>query len=192
MSSVQLLRHTYMLGTPRIRTPWYFSTLNISMTSLSIPSQLSQLPNHREREDKVNVQTPGPVAGFSVAASFKLEAELTPPSPPPLHTTHYALHFLTTSPITLYSLFLTFLSNQLLDTPLKFLLSPYQGTPYPTGICCGPRRGILHRNTAALKILNVVAKANPPLELHRSNQPVQTVVPRSRVPPALRGQLPVP
>ncbi|KAK1497351.1 hypothetical protein CCUS01_13138 [Colletotrichum cuscutae] len=73
----------------------------MSMTSLSIPSQLSQLPNHREREDKVNVQTPGPVAGFSVAASFKLEAELTPPSPP-LHTTHYALHFLTTSPITLY------------------------------------------------------------------------------------------
>ncbi|KAK1485296.1 hypothetical protein CABS01_13591 [Colletotrichum abscissum] len=67
------------------------------MTSLSIPSQLSQLPNHREREDKVNVQTPGPVAGFSVAASFKLEAELTPPSPPlyalrttlPYHLTYY-------------------------------------------------------------------------------------------------------
>lgn len=142
----------------------YFSTLNISMTSLSIPSQLSQLPNHREREEKVNVQTPGPVAGFSVAASFKLDAELTPP-PPPLHT-HYALrsmlpYYLTYYlPCTLSSvshLFrchslivlllpprqVTFLSNQLLDTPLKFLLSPYQGTPYPTGICCGPRRGIL-------------------------------------------------
>ncbi|KAK1523200.1 hypothetical protein CPAR01_14053 [Colletotrichum paranaense] len=129
------------------------------MTSLSIPSQLSQLPNHREREDKVNVQTPGPVAGFSVAASFKLEAELTPPSPP-LRTMHYTSlppHLLPCTLSSVSHLFrchslivlllpprqVTFLSNQLLDTPLKFLLSTYQGTPYPTGICCGPRRGIL-------------------------------------------------
>ncbi|KAK1501672.1 hypothetical protein CTAM01_05896 [Colletotrichum tamarilloi] len=90
------------------------------MTSLSIPSQLSQLPNHREREDKVNVQTPGPVAGFSVAASFKLEAELTPPSPP---STHYALHFLTTSPITLYSLF------RLPSLPVSFTHCSASATP---------------------------------------------------------------
>ncbi|KAK1691407.1 hypothetical protein BDP55DRAFT_263845 [Colletotrichum godetiae] len=124
------------------------------MTSLSIPSQLLKFPT-TEREEKVNVQTPGPVAGFSVAASFKLDAELTPPSP--LYTSHYPV---LTTPYSLSrfpSLPVSFSHCSASATPSSYILiQPTPGhltsffflltkvpTPHPTGICSGARRGIL-------------------------------------------------